>query len=145
MLGKALARLRWGLYDLLHGAREVRYPNGVWGRGPFYHNGGDKHGLWTFYYENGQTWCQGEFSIGFEIGTWTYYHPNGKPCARGVDGGRRQGTWEFWDGAGRPLDEASFLARYPAVASRLPRRDDEPAGDTSSQAEPRAAADGPRD
>ena len=136
-----IARLRDGL---LNGPiREVRCPNGMMGRGRFYHGLGDKDGLWTFYYEDGQTWCEGEFSIDFEIGTWTFYHPNGKACARGVDGWRRQGTWEFWDEAGHPVDEASFLARNPAVASRLPRRDNEPTGDVSRPAERGAAADRP--
>jgi antitoxin component YwqK of YwqJK toxin-antitoxin module len=144
MLGKAIARLKWGLYDLLHSARDLRYPNGLRGRGPFYHGLGDKHGLWRFFYENGQMWCQGEYQMGFEVGSWTYYHSNGQPCARGVDGWRRQGTWEFWDEAGCALDETSFLTRYPALASRLPTRDDEPAGDVSSRVQPEAPADRPR-
>jgi hypothetical protein len=145
MFRRAKAWLGWRMYDFLYGVHEVRCPNGMKGRGPLYHNGGDKHGFWTFFSENGQTWCQGEFEIGFETGTWTFYHSNGKPCARGVDGWRRQGSWEFWDEAGCPLDEASFLARYPAIGSRLPKREEEPAGDLSSQAEQSAAADRPRD
>jgi hypothetical protein len=145
MLARVLGWLLKPLGDFLLGVREVRYPDGVWGRGPFYQHGWDKHGFWTFYYENGQTWCQGEFEMGFESGSWTFFHPNGKACARGVDGWRRQGTWEFWDEAGCPLDEASFLSRYPAIASRLPKRHDEPEAAESSRADQSVAADLPRE
>lgn len=144
MLTKARDWLIWRLYDFLYGVREVRCPNGVKGRGPFYHGAGDKHGLWRFFYEDGRIWCQGEFEWGFETGVWTFCHPNGRVSARGkVDSWRRQGTWEFWDEAGCPLDEESFLARYPAAASRLPERYDKPAAEDVSNAEPFAAPDRP--
>lgn len=39
----------------------------------------DKHGLFTFYYDNGQVESVGEFRVGARFGNWKYFFPNGKP------------------------------------------------------------------
>jgi antitoxin component YwqK of YwqJK toxin-antitoxin module len=93
-----------------------------------YEGCGDKHGLWTFFYESGQRECAGEYVVGFESGVWSFWHRNGQLRARGaIDGaGDKAGEWQYWDEAGEPMAEAEYLARYPvdSLASWPPRRVD---------------------
>jgi len=39
---------------------------------------GKPHGLWEYYYSNGQLYTKGKYINGNADGLWEYYHYNGK-------------------------------------------------------------------
>jgi len=58
---------------------------------------GLRHGRWRFYHPNGQLASEGNFDLGHEHGLWTMFDDQGNRTAHGefVDG-QKEGTWTFW-------------------------------------------------
>lgn len=38
----------------------------------------ERHGLWTFYYDNGKVWSTGEFDMGKSVGIFQIFDPEGQ-------------------------------------------------------------------
>ncbi len=69
-----------------------------------------QHGVWTFYYPNGQKQMRGEYDHGQPVGQFTWWHPNGFKQAEGVyDNGWREGVWTRWHDNGRRMSQGRFL------------------------------------
>ena len=89
-------------------------------------SGGNKVGMWTFYFENGEKQAEGLFRDGMKTGVWnnwystgqiktvggflihngeslkdgkwTWYHKNGVISEQGsYDKGKKKGVWQEWD------------------------------------------------
>ena len=71
---------------------------------------GDKFftGRWTYYYESGAKWKEGDWNRD-RVGDWTYYHESGAILARGsFYGPGRAGSWTWWYENGQVSSEGSF-------------------------------------
>ncbi len=69
-----------------------------------------RHGVWEFWWPNGNMKERGKYSFGWKEGRWTSWWPNGVKQSEGyyADGdnaseeGRRQGWWDDWKEDGKP-------------------------------------------
>lgn len=69
--------------------------------------GGKKHGVWRWWYANGQLQSEVTFVHGLREGHETGWHENGNKSAEGDNrGGHREGPWDFWYASG------AFQQRY---------------------------------
>jgi uncharacterized protein len=66
-----------------------------------------EHGLWTYWYPNGEVREEGRYDDGVRVGVWTQWFPNGQRRNRGervknaaADAGERHGVWTFWHPSG---------------------------------------------
>ncbi|MCK9423582.1 MAG: hypothetical protein M0Q38_13400 [Bacteroidales bacterium] len=71
----------------------------------------DRDGLWTYWYENGKLWSQGNFINGKAEGKRTAFFDNGKVRYEGFyKEDVRVGKWRFYDENGRLLKEVNYSA-----------------------------------
>jgi antitoxin component YwqK of YwqJK toxin-antitoxin module len=57
----------------------------------------EKHGDWTWWYPNGQTYCTGHFDHGQPVGKWVFWHANGQKQFEGqYIAGVQTGEWRWW-------------------------------------------------
>jgi antitoxin component YwqK of YwqJK toxin-antitoxin module len=69
--------------------------------------GGKKHGVWRWWYSDGQLQSEVTFVHGLREGHETGWHENGNKSAEGDNrGGHREGPWDFWYASG------AFQQRY---------------------------------
>ncbi|MEI7499554.1 MAG: hypothetical protein WCK84_03810 [Bacteroidota bacterium] len=70
-----------------------------------------REGRWTYWYENGKVWSDGQFVKGKSDGKRTTYFENGKVRYEGYyKEDTRIGKWRFFDENGRLLQEADYSA-----------------------------------
>jgi antitoxin component YwqK of YwqJK toxin-antitoxin module len=70
---------------------------------------GERAGLWSYWYSNGNLWSQGVYSKGIENGQKTVWHENGQKYYEGVlKDGKRSGVWKFWDPKGNLMKEIDY-------------------------------------
>ena len=70
-----------------------------------------REGKWTYWYENGKLWSEGNFIRGKSDGKRTTYFENGKVRYEGFyKEDMRVGKWRFFDENGRLLQEADYSA-----------------------------------
>ncbi|MGE3406217.1 MAG: toxin-antitoxin system YwqK family antitoxin [Pirellulales bacterium] len=68
------------------------------------------HGVWTFYYPNGQLQMRGEYDHDQPVGTFTWWHANGCKQAEGsYENGYRVGLWTRWHDNGRRQSQGEFF------------------------------------
>jgi antitoxin component YwqK of YwqJK toxin-antitoxin module len=68
-----------------------------------------KHGKWTVWHQNGNTWSEGYYSNGVDDGRRTGYHENGQKHFQGkYKNGKMAGTWKFWDDTGVKVNEIKY-------------------------------------
>lgn len=71
--------------------------------------GGVRHGVWTFWHDNGQQMSQGLFKGGKEEGVWTYWFRDGqKMSVKTWKAGKLDGLSVGWDATG----EDCWIAIY---------------------------------
>lgn len=71
---------------------------------------GEKHGVWRFFYADGQIKSQTSYLGPRTSALQTFWHPNGQVSLQGpaIDG-VRQGVWRIWRKDGTLAEEGSFL------------------------------------
>jgi antitoxin component YwqK of YwqJK toxin-antitoxin module len=70
-----------------------------------------RDGRWTYWYENGKLWSDGQFTNGKADGKRTTYFENGKVRYEGFyKEDMRVGQWRFFDENGRLLQEVDYSA-----------------------------------
>lgn len=70
-----------------------------------------RDGKWTYWYENGKLWSDGQFVKGKSDGKRTTYFENGKVRYEGFyKEDIRVGKWRFFDENGRLLQEVDYSA-----------------------------------
>ncbi|MEI6174550.1 MAG: hypothetical protein WCR01_12440 [Bacteroidota bacterium] len=70
-----------------------------------------RDGRWTYFYENGKLWSDGQFVKGKSDGKRTTYFENGKVRYEGFyKEDMRVGKWRFFDENGRLLQEVDYSA-----------------------------------
>ncbi len=79
---------------------ELFYPNGeLKMRGETIN--GEKHGIWTSYFENGGIWSKNEFDHGVLHGSSVVFHKNGLPYYYGTyTKGEKSGEWSYYNEQG---------------------------------------------
>ena len=58
-------------------------------------NNNIKHGKWTYWYENGEKWAEGEYNNDSTNGKWTYWYPQKKFKEKEGNfiNGKKDGKW----------------------------------------------------
>jgi antitoxin component YwqK of YwqJK toxin-antitoxin module len=70
-----------------------------------------REGRWSYWYENGKVWSDGQFVKGKSNGKRTTYFENGKVRYEGFyKEDMRVGKWQFFDENGRLLQELDYSA-----------------------------------
>jgi len=70
---------------------------------------GEKHGLWTAYFENGSVWSKNEFDHGIQHGSTMVFQKSGLTYFTGTyTKGERSGKWKFYDENGEPAKTVDY-------------------------------------
>ena len=70
---------------------------------------GEKHGLWTEWYDNENVKSHGTYDQGIMNGKWTFYFENGVKEKEGnLLNGKADGLWVFYDKKANKVQEGSF-------------------------------------
>lgn len=70
---------------------------------------GKKHGLCTYYFENGEKWSEQYFENDISHGDHKLYHPNGEVSTIGqFENGKCHGTWLFYNETGEQIKEVLY-------------------------------------
>jgi antitoxin component YwqK of YwqJK toxin-antitoxin module len=89
--------------------KEVTYHSNGQKRSEGSYKEGQRDGVWTFWFEDGSKWAEGNYVIGIEQGTKTSWHPNGQKHFQGqMKDGERIGNWIFWDEEGNVKLEMNY-------------------------------------
>ncbi len=88
--------------------QEIYYPNGlVKMRGETIN--GNKHGLWTAYFENGGIWSKNEFDHGVSHGSSIVFHKNGLTYYSGTyTNGEKSGEWSYYTEQGEMVKTVDY-------------------------------------
>ena len=72
-------------------------------------SGGQKHGKWEAFYQDGKPWSVHQYNRGVQVDGYFTWHPNGKPFITGqYDSiGNPTGMWRFFDDQGGLIREES--------------------------------------
>ncbi|MEI7980511.1 MAG: toxin-antitoxin system YwqK family antitoxin [Bacteroidota bacterium] len=71
----------------------------------------ERDGKWSYWYENGKLWSEGNFILGKADGKRTAFFENGKVRYEGFyKEDMRVGKWRFYDENGKLLQEADYSA-----------------------------------
>jgi len=58
---------------------------------------GKRHGMWSFWYEDGALWYEGVYEHGWEFGFWRGWHKNGVLAwETDYEGGKEKGLYREW-------------------------------------------------
>ncbi len=91
--------------DAKPSVKEESYPNGKLKKRTNYqsvNDGGERHGLSEWYYENGQLWQKRSWKDGKQHGLEEVYHENGQLWQkRSWKDGKKHGLWETYDENGQ--------------------------------------------
>ncbi len=70
-----------------------------------------RHGHWVWFYEDGETMCEGDFTDGKPVGHHNWFHPSGQKEKEGdfVDG-KKNGAWSEWYANGQKKSEGQYVA-----------------------------------
>jgi len=78
--------------------------------------GGEREGLWTFWFPSGELREQGRYERGLRVGHWKQWHANGATRSEGerepLPGQQespREGYWRFWFENGAPEAQGVFV------------------------------------
>lgn len=68
-----------------------------------------RNGHWTWWYEDGEKMCEGDFNDGKAVGRHVWYYPSGQKEMEGefIDG-KRQGVWVTWHQNGLKKSEGVY-------------------------------------
>ncbi|GAB4375011.1 MAG: hypothetical protein Kow0075_01100 [Salibacteraceae bacterium] len=70
---------------------------------------GQRHGLWKYYYKNGNLWSEGRYDNGKKTGLKKVYWPDGTLRFEGQYANDKQvGVWTFYNPDGTVLHEKDF-------------------------------------
>lgn len=70
---------------------------------------GERDGVWTAWYRNGNVWSTGKYKNGIEDGKKTVYHENGQKYYEGVmKDEKRTGIWTFWNSEGEVVKTIDY-------------------------------------
>jgi antitoxin component YwqK of YwqJK toxin-antitoxin module len=70
-----------------------------------------KHGLWTWWYSNGQKYSEGRYVEDEPIGKWVFWHANGQKQMNGeYVAGVQTGKWTWWREDGTVLRSEEYGA-----------------------------------
>ncbi len=70
---------------------------------------GERDGLWTKWYENGQKVEEGTYKDGERDGLWTKWYENGQKVEEGTyKDGERDGLWTKWYENGQKVEEGTY-------------------------------------
>lgn len=68
-----------------------------------------RDGNWTYWYDNGEIWSKGQYTLGERNGETKVYFKSGKPQYFGYYvNGEADGKWTFWDGEGIKVKEVFY-------------------------------------
>lgn len=99
--------------ELRYGQREglwtFYYPNGQLEKKGVY-NYGEKEGIWLNYWHNGQLFRKGEYKGGVKEGFWTDFHENGQLWDVGFyKSGLKENSWKTYWINGQLYSEGKYL------------------------------------
>jgi antitoxin component YwqK of YwqJK toxin-antitoxin module len=90
---------------------ETYYPNGNKESESYFDEEGKRHGIFKFWYENGNPWSETEFKHGIKDGiNRAYYKEGGKRFEGQFKNDKRAGIWYFWDKKGNQVLQKNFDA-----------------------------------
>lgn len=70
-----------------------------------------RHGLWTWWYKNGQKQMEGRYEADMPVGKFTWWYPNGQKQLQGEYlAGKQQGKFVWWHANGQKQLEGAYLA-----------------------------------
>jgi len=90
------------------GMNEIKYPSGqLKMKGEIVQ--GERHGLWTSYYENGLKWSEDSYNLGARDGKCVSFYGNGQVRYIGYyTNNVKSGKWDFFDEQGNLTKSENF-------------------------------------
>ena len=74
-----------------------------------YNKEGKRDGKWTYWYQDGKKWVDGQYLNGEWDKKYTNWHENGQKHYEGMyDKGKRKGIWKFYDENGKLVKEVDY-------------------------------------
>lgn len=71
--------------------------------------GGQKHGTWEQWWEEGNRWIKGQYAHGSKSGEWVEWYDNGHKTSVGsYVQGKEHGVWVYWFANGKKRAEGAF-------------------------------------